>query len=90
MLPFKEEKVEDGIFIRTFYSNVDSGDLKWHRDRESRIIEAIGDTDWKFQMDNELPIDFSNRIYIESGRYHRLIKGKGDLIIKMIKLNETH
>lgn len=85
-LPFKEEKVSENTFIRTFYQNVDSGELTWHRDREDRIIESIEETDWKFQIDNELPFTIEGRILIPKGVYHRLIKGTGDLKIKLEKL----
>lgn len=85
-LPFSEEKISEDTFIRTFYQNVDSGDLYWHRDFEDRIIESIGQTDWKFQMDNELPTNIEGEIFIPKGVYHRLIKGTGDLKIKLKKL----
>jgi hypothetical protein len=85
-LPFKEEKISENIFIRTFYQDVDSGELQWHRDYEDRIIESIGETDWKFQLDNELPINIKGEIFIPKGVYHRIIKGTGDLKIKLEKL----
>ena len=85
-LPFSEEKISEDTFIRTFYQDVDSGDLYWHRDFEDRIIESIGQTDWKFQMDNELPTNIEGEIFIPKGVYHRLIKGTGDLKIKLKKL----
>lgn len=84
-LPFTEIEIEN-IFIRTFKSDTKSDDLLWHRDKEDRIIEAVYDTDWKFQFDNELPIDFSNKIYIKAETYHRLIKGSGELILKIKKI----
>jgi hypothetical protein len=84
--PFKEEQVSDNTFIRTFYHDVDSGELTWHRDRESRIIEAVEETDWLFQLDNQLPVKIESEIYIPEGMYHRLIKGTGDLKIKLKKL----
>ena len=40
MLPFTESQISESTYIRTFYENVDSGDLHWHRDREDRIIES--------------------------------------------------
>jgi hypothetical protein len=86
-LPFKEEKISENTFIRTFYQNVESGELTWHRDREDRIIETIEETDWKFQIDNELPINISGKILVPKGVYHRIIKGRGDLKIKLQKLN---
>jgi hypothetical protein len=86
MLPFDESKITESTYIRTFYENVDSGDLHWHRDREDRIIESTHPTDWKFQIDNELPHKIEKSIFIPKGIYHRLIKGNGDLILKVVKL----
>ena len=85
-LPFDEEKIGENIFIRTFNSEVDSGEMSWHRDHEDRIIESIGETDWKFQIDNQLPTNINGQIFIPKGIYHRLIKGSGDLKIKLIKI----
>ena len=85
-LPFEEEKLSDGNYIRTFYQNTDSGEFQWHRDREDRIIEPIFETDWKFQIDNELPVPIYGKIFIPKGVYHRIIKGSGDLKIKLTKL----
>ena len=86
MLPFTEEQIGDNLFIRTFKQETDSGEMIWHRDREDRIIEPIGETNWGFQIDNKLPIKLSEKIYIPKGVYHRLIKGDGDLKIKLQKL----
>jgi hypothetical protein len=86
ILPFIEEKIGENLFIRTFKQETDSGELVWHRDFEDRIIEPIEDTNWGFQLDNQLPIQLKKQIYIPKGVYHRLIKGKGDLKIKLIKL----
>ena len=86
ILPFQESQLTDTTYIRTFYENVDSGDLHWHRDHEDRIIESTHLTDWKFQIDNELPQKLEKSIFIPKGVYHRLIKGTGDLILKVDKL----
>jgi hypothetical protein len=84
-LPFKEIKLSDNTFIRDFNQDTDSGEMVWHRDREDRIIESIGDTDWLIQIDNELPKKIEGKVFIPMGVYHRLIKGTGDLKIKLIK-----
>jgi len=86
MLPFEEVKIDDQNFIRTFKCGIDSGELTWHRDREDRIIESIGETDWMFQLDNQLPQKIEGEIFIPEGVYHRLIMGTGDLKIKLKKL----
>jgi len=85
MLPFQENKLSDNIFIREFHNDTDSGEFMWHRDREDRIIESIGKTDWMIQIDNELPKEIKGEVFIPMGIYHRLIKGTGDLKIKLIK-----
>lgn len=84
-LPFVEEKIGENLFIRTFKQETDSGELVWHRDREDRIIEVIGETNWGLQLDNQLPIKLEGKIEIPKGIYHRLIKGDGDLKIKLEK-----
>ena len=85
-LPFNEEIINSSESRRTFKSDIEEESLMWHRDYEDRIIESIGETDWGFQLDNQLPIKISGKIYIPRGVYHRLIKGSGDLTIKLEKL----
>ena len=84
-LPFQETKLENNVFIREFKQDTDSGEFMWHRDREDRIIESIGKTDWLIQIDNELPKEINKEVFIPMGVYHRLIKGTNDLKIKLIK-----
>jgi len=72
--------------VRVFGQDTDSTELVWHRDREDRIVESIEDTDWLFQFDDRLPQQFSKKICIPAGVYHRVIKGTGDLVVKVIKL----
>ncbi len=86
MFPFKETQLQDNLYLREFEETVDIDDLEWHRDREDRIVEIIGDTDWQLQMDNELPKPMTGRIFIPKEIYHRVIKGTGDLKVKITKL----
>jgi len=85
-LPFQETKLNDNTFIREFKQDTDSGEFIWHRDYEDRIVESIGETDWLIQIDNELPKEIKDKVLIPMGVYHRLIKGTGDLKIKLQKL----
>jgi hypothetical protein len=87
MLPFLEKHIEGEEFIRTFSQDSDSEDMVWHRDLEDRIIEPIGSTDWMIQTEDDIPKKISNHIEIKSGIWHRLIKGSGDLTLKIIKRN---
>lgn len=79
-LPFRD----DGN-IRTFTSEVDSHELKWHRDEEDRIVTPLGYNDWLFQRDNCLPHPIDREIAIPRGEWHRVIKGTTDLKIRVQK-----
>jgi hypothetical protein len=69
---------------RTFESTISDTDLLWHRDQEDRTLKVVGNTDWKIQLDNELPKDIDG-VKIEKYAWHRLIKGTGKLVIEIIK-----
>lgn len=86
-LPFSEVETT-GIYERTFSQNVNESELKWHFDEEDRIVFCEHDTNWLFQMDNELPIKIEKNkfIFIPEGTYHRILKGDGDLIVKIKKI----
>ena len=64
---------------------VNPEDLKWHIDEEDRIIEPIEKTDWLFQFDNQLPFPIDSKIEIKKGTWHRIIKGTGELVLKIVK-----
>lgn len=83
-LPFKQT-TNNGIKTRVFNESVDNHELKWHRDENDRIVKVIKSNGWKFQIDNQLPITLKegSTFKIPSGVFHRVIKGGGDLIIKI-------
>ena len=83
--PFKEV-VEGDYNVRTFSQEVESKELMWHRDNEDRIVESVGNTDWMIQLDDKLPQTLTERVFIPKEVYHRVIKGKGDLTVKIKKL----
>ena len=85
--PFEEEQIDQYNFIRTFPADVDEMDLIWHADKENRIITVLEGNGWKFQFDEELPIEMEDGIdiTIPKGVIHRVIKGKGPLKIKVFK-----
>ena len=76
--------IENGE-VRTFLQEVDEFELVWHRDREDRIVTTLSETDWKFQFENELPIKIEGEIYIPKNKFHRLIKGTGDIKLRVKK-----
>ena len=83
MRPYLEEK-KDGYIIREFSQDTPSFEFVWHRDKEDRIVQAVHDTDWQFQLDNEFPIRLTkDKLFIPKETYHRVIKGTGDLVVKI-------
>ena len=88
--PFTEIQINEETFIREFSSKVDEMELIWHRDKENRHIKVLEGNGWKFQFDEELPIDMTNNstISIPKGKIHRIIKGYGPLKIELHKLND--
>lgn len=85
MLPFHQEKIAENTFIRIFPKDTPELSLKWHWDEEDRTIEPVEPNDWLFQFDNQLPTGINKPIFIPKGIIHRVIKGTGDLKIKIVK-----
>lgn len=86
MHPYKESNT-DSKLIREFSSDTDPMDLVWHQDAEHRTVKIIRGSGWKFQFDNDLPFEMmsGDQIWIPQGTVHRVIKGRGDLIVEIIK-----
>ena len=80
--PYKDVGV-----IRIFSSEVDSEDLVWHRDLQNRKITVLEGEGWQFQFNGSLPFELTEgRIFeIPKGMYHRIIKGKTNLVLKIKK-----
>ena len=70
---------------RIFKEDVDDAELIWHRDKYKRAITILEGEDWQLQLDNQLPVTLEKgKIYeIPQLEYHRVIKGKGNLKIKI-------
>jgi hypothetical protein len=85
MTPYTDIEVTDTYIIREFDENIDPIELMWHRDSTDRTLEIIGETDWKMQLDNQLPILLENHIFIPKHEWHRVIKGTGTLKLKIYK-----
>ena len=71
---------------RYFSKEVNQEELVWHRDIEDRLVISVELTDWLIQLEGELPTILNSIIKIDKSRWHRLIKGSGDLNIKIIKV----
>lgn len=78
--PYTDEKE-----FRTFSCNVDDNELVWHRDKTDRIVTVVEGEGWQYQADNDLPIELKegDTFFIPAMTYHRILKGKSDLKIKI-------
>jgi hypothetical protein len=85
MKPYTNIEVTDTYIIREFNENIDPIELMWHRDNEDRTLEIVGETNWRIQLDNKLPILLENHIFIPKHEFHRVIKGTGTLKLKIHK-----
>ena len=81
---FTDNSYQD-YFIRTISENVDEMSLIWHKDQYTRDIEVVESNNWRFQFDNKIPFQLENnqKFTILKERIHRVIKGNGDLILKI-------
>jgi len=81
--PYSEKK-EDGYILREFSQHTSTFEFVWHRDKEDRWVQTTHDTDWQFQLDNQFPQRLTkDKLFIPKETYHRLIKGTGDLVVKI-------
>jgi hypothetical protein len=80
--PYNERRRGDYI-VRFFDQSVNEEDLVWHQDHNDRLVQVISSDGWQLQMDDSLPVDliFGGDYYIPKNTYHRILKGKGTLIV---------
>lgn len=76
------------IVIREFDANMDPMELIWHEDQEDRIVEVLTGNGWQFQFDEDIPFEMvtGDKIDIPKGFLHRVIKGRGNLRVRITKL----
>ena len=88
--PYNEIVISGESSIRGFTNRIDPEELKWHFDEEDRIVELVDETDWMFQFDDDLPFTITETpIHIQKGKYHRVIMGEKDLIVKVTKIKDN-
>jgi mannose-6-phosphate isomerase-like protein (cupin superfamily) len=82
---YSQENISKNSFFRTFSEEIDKYELVWHYDINDRDMTVISGSDWMFQYDDTLPfkLNVGDNIFIPKNTYHRIIKGCGDLIIKI-------
>jgi len=82
--PFEQE-IKNGKIIRTFLTNVDSEELKWHQDLKDRKVKILESGGWYFQIENALPNKLVDGQILEIPKFvwHRVIKGNSTLIVEI-------
>ncbi len=83
--PYTDLEITDQYILREFSQDIDPIELMWHRDDEDRLVEIVGETDWQLQLDNQLPTSMNQPIFIPRHEWHRVIKGTGNLKLKIHK-----
>ncbi len=83
--PYKDTPLDEDRFIRKFYHSIDDEELIWHRDKKNRIVKVLEGEGWFLQFEDKLPEEMKrNEEYtITAETYHRIIKGKGNLILEI-------
>lgn len=83
MKPYKDKILNESVRVRKFNSKVKPSELVWHRDQFDRVIEVHKSNNWLLQIDNQLPkrLAEGSKYIIPAKSWHRIIKGKGNLIV---------
>lgn len=82
--PYQELRTFDFIY-RKFTEDIDEQELVWHRDKNDREVEILNPTDWQFQLEDSIPQQLKDRVFIPKETYHRLIKGTGTLNVRILE-----
>lgn len=83
--PYSDKSLAKGVIRRVFTESVETEELVWHQDHNTRKITVVEGTDWQIQFDNNLPLTISkgDTFVIEAEQYHRIIKGNTDLVLEI-------
>jgi hypothetical protein len=84
---YEQENISKYEFKRIFTEDVDSNELVWHRDLNTREVFIEQSNGWMLQMDEELPqvLQEGQTYTIPKMVYHRIFKGTGDLKITILE-----
>lgn len=82
--PYQELRTFNTI-LRKFKEDTHEDELVWHKDRKDRKVEILNNTNWMVQLENDIPQQLKETIFIPKNTYHRLIKGTGDLDLRILE-----
>jgi len=83
--PYQQTPISKNKFERIFREHTNEEELVWHRDRKDRTVKIVECNGWKFQHDNQLPVELheGDTLHIKAKEYHRIIKGIGSLVVEI-------
>ena len=88
--PYKEEILQkhgtkEEYRVRTFGEDLEDRELIWHSDEDTRRVTVLAGSGWELQLDDELPkpLIVGKNYAIPKMKYHRVIKGEGNLIVRI-------
>ena len=83
--PYRDKMLSEDTRIRSFSDTVKKDHLVWHRDRQDRLVEVINGNGWMIQKDDSIPVLLNpgDIFSIAANEWHRVIKGKNNLVIKI-------
>ena len=84
--PYEENRQGNRI-LRRFSTSINEQELTWHRDARNRVVKVLKGTGWKFQLDDNIPVELTegDEFYIPAKVYHRVIMGHDDLEVEIIE-----
>jgi hypothetical protein len=80
---YSDIKIGNNLIRRNISASSAAKELTWHRDENDRQVKVVMSEGWSLQRDNSLPspIRAGDIINIKAREWHRVIPGKGDLVI---------
>jgi hypothetical protein len=83
--PYEEKRFDNGLILREFKHDANVEDLIWHQDKKDRKVFVVESNGWKLQLSDGLPFPLieGKEYFIPKKSWHRVIKGNGNLKIKI-------
>jgi mannose-6-phosphate isomerase-like protein (cupin superfamily) len=80
---YSDSKIGKSLIRRVISESKASEELTWHRDRADRVVIVVEGAGWKFQRDDAVPqpINRGDILRVAANEWHRVIPGKGDLVV---------
>lgn len=80
---YRDLMLAENVKYRRILNEGASDECTWHRDSKDRIVQIVEGQGWKIQFDNQLPVTVrpGDQIRILAQEWHRVIPGKGDLLM---------